>query len=465
MAGAVVSAAQASNVWAPATSLGTLTSYPQGSLSAVDCQAGSCIGVGRVDNGVTTSALAAGDVNGRWTQQVLANSVGDALVALSCQSTTCTAVGTYDNGTNREVLIATEHGGSWTLTPLPTTLSGAGDVVPTSVSCLASGCTMVGYYLDGTTQYSFYGTDAGGSWSEQAMMPAPSGSQADQAMGVSCTVSACVAVGTYTTLDQTIDSSATHAFWASSANGWTEQAIANPSQVANASLNGVSCSSSSCSAVGGADNGNAIDGQALVASNSTGTWVAHTVAMASSGLMNTSLNAITCLGQVCNAVGESNSATTQEAVTANNSGSGWTMSLLPVGSGIVNADLGGLSCMSADACVAVGSSFDTSSSQALASTSVARVTISSTPATTARVGVRYSSHLLASGGSGRLQYRVVSGHLPRGLVLNTTTGWLTGLPKEAGTFTATIAVRCSTPPVQRVTTVLRITVAKKSRSR
>ena len=134
MAGAVVSAAQASNVWAPATSLGTLTSYPQGSLSAVDCQAGSCIGVGRVDNGVTTSALAAGDVNGRWTQQVLANSVGDALVALSCQSTTCTAVGTYDNGTNREVLIATEHGGSWTLTPLPTTLSGAGDVVPTSVS-------------------------------------------------------------------------------------------------------------------------------------------------------------------------------------------------------------------------------------------------------------------------------------------------------------------------------------------
>ncbi len=465
LAGALESAAQASNVWAPATSLGPLNSNPQSSLNAVDCQAGSCIAVGHGDNGLTTSALVANEVNGRWTQQVLANSSGDNLVALSCQSTTCTAVGTYDNGSNREALVATEHAGSWTMTSLSTTLSGASDVVPTSVSCTTSGCTMVGYYLDGTTQYSFYGTETNGSWSEQAMTQAPSGSQADQAMGVSCTTSACTAVGTYTTLDQATDATSTHAFWASSAHGWTEEAIANPGQDANASLNAVSCLASNCSAVGEADNGNAIDGQALVASNSTGTWVAHTVTMQSTGMMNTSLNAIDCSGAVCNAAGESNSATAQEAVTANNAGSGWTVSLLPVAAGIVNTDLGGLSCTSSNACVAVGSSFDTSSSQGLESTSVARLTISSMPTSTARVGVRYSSRLTASGGSGTLRYQVVSGHLPRGLVLNATTGWLTGMPNEAGTFAATIAVRCTGAPAQRVTTALRITVAKKSGSR
>ena len=462
LSGAAEGASQASNVWAPATALGALTSYPQSSLSAVDCQSGNCIGVGHADNGVTTSALVANEVSGRWTQQVLANSTGDTLVALSCQSTTCTAVGTYDNGTNREALIAVEQGGSWTLTPLSTTLSGASDVVPTSVSCAAGSCTMVGYYLDGTTQYSFYGTNAGGSWAEQAITTAPSGSQADQAMGVSCTISACVAVGTYSTLDQTTDATSTHAFWTSSANGWNEEAIANPVQMANASLNSVSCSSSVCSAVGGADNGNAIDGQALVASNNTGTWVAHTLPLASNGLMNTSLNAIDCLGQTCNAVGDTNSSSAQDSVTASNVGSAWSITVLPAGSGVANTDLSGLSCTSASSCVTVGSSFDTSSSQTLSSMSAPRLSISSTPTASARVGVHYSSRLLVGGGSGTLHYQVTSGHLPRGLALNATTGTLTGLPKEAGTFTATILVQCAGIPVQTVSMMLRITVAKKS---
>jgi hypothetical protein len=56
------------------------------------------------------------------------------------------------------------------------------------------------------------------------------------------------------------------------------------------------------------------------------------------------------------------------------------------------------------------------------------------------VGVAYSGTLAATGGTGTLKWSVVSGTLPTGLNLSTTTGAISGNPTAAGTYTFTVGV-------------------------
>lgn len=60
-----------------------------------------------------------------------------------------------------------------------------------------------------------------------------------------------------------------------------------------------------------------------------------------------------------------------------------------------------------------------------------------------RVGVPYRATLKATGGKTPYTWSVVSGSLPKGLRLNSTTGAITGTPSEAGTFDLTFQVRDS----------------------
>ena len=65
-------------------------------------------------------------------------------------------------------------------------------------------------------------------------------------------------------------------------------------------------------------------------------------------------------------------------------------------------------------------------------------------ASTAQVGVPYSSALVVSGGTAPYTFSIVSGSLPPGLKLNTSTGAITGTPTTAGTFIFTAKVKDST---------------------
>jgi hypothetical protein len=58
----------------------------------------------------------------------------------------------------------------------------------------------------------------------------------------------------------------------------------------------------------------------------------------------------------------------------------------------------------------------------------------------ASLGVAYSSSLKVTGGSSPYTYSIVSGSLPTGLTLNTTTGAITGTPIASGTYTFTSKV-------------------------
>ena len=59
---------------------------------------------------------------------------------------------------------------------------------------------------------------------------------------------------------------------------------------------------------------------------------------------------------------------------------------------------------------------------------------------TGQVGVPYSSALMASGGVPPYTYSIISGSLPAGLTLNTSTGAITGTPTQPGTFSFTAQV-------------------------
>lgn len=81
------------------------------------------------------------------------------------------------------------------------------------------------------------------------------------------------------------------------------------------------------------------------------------------------------------------------------------------------------------------------------------------------VGLRYQGSIPASGGAQPLAWSVVSGALPAGLALNTTTGALSGVPRSAGAFAVTFAVtdaggqRVTVPTTIRIAGRLAITTS------
>jgi hypothetical protein len=75
---------------------------------------------------------------------------------------------------------------------------------------------------------------------------------------------------------------------------------------------------------------------------------------------------------------------------------------------------------------------------AIAAAGCAVITLSPTTLPAGTTGSPYSQAVLASGGAPPYTYAVTSGALPTGLVLNSVTGAITGLPVQNGLFTFTI---------------------------
>lgn len=72
------------------------------------------------------------------------------------------------------------------------------------------------------------------------------------------------------------------------------------------------------------------------------------------------------------------------------------------------------------------------------------LTLACGSATTGQVGVPYSSSLVATGGVPPYTFSIISGALPPGLTLNSSTGAITGTPTTPGTFTFVTQVTDST---------------------
>jgi hypothetical protein len=133
--------------------------------------------------------------------------------------------------------------------------------------------------------------------------------------------------------------------------GWTEEAVPNPS---TSNLSGVSCSSlSACTTVGDLNSGAA---NVTLADRFTGTgWTTQSTPNPA-GAVNSYLLAVSCWSATgCTAVGEYvDGSASQHTLAETWNGTVWTLQSTPTPPGTM-AQLAGVSCTSASACTAVGS--------------------------------------------------------------------------------------------------------------
>ncbi len=273
-------------------------SDPFAELQQVSCpSAGSCVAVGDYeDSSHVQQGMVVTQSGGTWTAAKVTLPSGAAadpqveFDGLTCPSAgNCVAVGFYGDGAGEQQgLILTEANGSWTSDKV--SLSGLGvsatdpDVLLTALSCPdASDCVAVGSYWD-TSNHSqdLMLSDTSGAWTahkaDLSKLPSVGSNPYANLSAVSCTSAGnCAAVGTYTdgsSRTQALVVSESAGTW-SAASKVTLPSNANPSGAdSDTALNAVSCSSASnCTAVGSYDaTSNAVEG--LEVTENGGVWSA-----------------------------------------------------------------------------------------------------------------------------------------------------------------------------------------------
>jgi hypothetical protein len=286
-----------------------------------------------------------------WSIQPVPSSGGSGtqLSAVSCaSSTSCTAVGEYGVPEGGNATLA-EHwdGVSWSIQPTETPavdtfgLSLTGVSCPTATFCLALGR----YESEGVSLGTVVEQWDGASWSIQPN--SVNGGLTD----VSCTsATACTAVGHHcscspdTPLVERWDTS-----------GWSEQSTPAVTNAADANLFAVSCTSSTCTAVGNFDDGGTGVGESLVEHWDGTAWSIEPTP-SPGGATQTYLRGVSCASPTaCTAVGEYNDPAGIELTLADGLNNGAaSIELTPNPSGPTRSTLTGVSCASTTTCVAVG---------------------------------------------------------------------------------------------------------------
>ncbi len=252
-------------------------------LESVDCQpSGTCTAVGYyLNNSSVTQAMAISGTMGSWTQatELPAPPVSEVdpygrLFGVSCvDANDCTAVGAYQNGIDglSQMMVVSESNGVWRSTfeiPLP---QGGQRLAPAAyanaggISCAtAASCTVVSGYLTQSQATDMMATtESNGSWGPAADIASPpvvGGNTYNALVSVSCQApDFCTAVG-YNGSEYSLGLIATDI-----AGTWTATTgvqPANATQYPGATIEGVTCSSSGCVAVGGYED-NAGNGEAM----------------------------------------------------------------------------------------------------------------------------------------------------------------------------------------------------------
>jgi hypothetical protein len=220
-------------------------------LNAVSCvSSAQCVAVGYADGDAQN--LAEVWRSGGWAVQATPNPAPISyLNGVSCTAVTaCTAVGTESGSDGAYGIALGLSGSTWsvedTASPVNSSLS--------SVSCTPSACTAVGYYSATSPLvqgYTLAEQLTAGTWTMQPT-PNPGGAYTNELSSVSCTAAdACTAVGTdgpqeangNVTLAETWDGST-----------WAVQPTVNQPGASASQLDAVSCVASACNAAGYYDN-------------------------------------------------------------------------------------------------------------------------------------------------------------------------------------------------------------------
>ena len=338
----------------------TATPAAGGDLARVSCSAwNACTALGQA-SGTTLSYRWNGSA---WSAQTIAIPTGATsteLYGITCTgSTLCTAVGHWreircNNGQptcncfrwpgctfKQGTLIEQWTGSAWTV---QSAFGGAATMY--DVSCTTSACTAVGTN-GGNGTWAEQGS--GANWTVQTT-PTPAGGGSFQ--GVACTTAtACVAVGQ--------GNGATLAEgWNGSA--WTIQPTPNPPGPGSSGFSGVSCPSvTACTAVGSYTNTSGT--QVPLAEQWDGTrWTVPSHGpMSPSGAASSSLSAVSCTAASCTATGTyatpvGGNPPPDFALAEKSSNGDWAIqSTASLVTGY-NSVLSGVSCTAGTPCMAVG---------------------------------------------------------------------------------------------------------------
>jgi hypothetical protein len=399
-AGAIVAGAVVAAVSMPALAVGAGRSLVssadalagRGDLSGVSCvSVGACIAVGDTKNGVGTKVTLAERWNGRrWSVQATPNPAGARsadLGGVSCVSAdACTAVGEDEDRAGHTVtLVERWSGRRWAIQASP---DPSRDGYPSSnlfgVSCVSVGaCIAVGDTKNGA---GILATSAerwdGTSWAIQAAPNPAAGALTSnltsQLFGASCVSSAaCTAVGVVENSGVGVDEGlggpelTLAERW--DGTSWAIQSIPDPAgDRDNVDLTGVSCETAgACTAVGDSTNG--AGATATLAERWDGTsWAIQATPNATGDRRSptTGFNGVSCVSaHACTAVGaHTDRAGTFVTLAERWNGRRWTIQAIanPAGAnptGAQDSGLYGVSCASAQACVAVGSSYDSAGTE------------------------------------------------------------------------------------------------------
>ena len=321
-------------------------------VSATRCQA---VGMYQPPSG-SVRALAESWDGTRWSIDQLASPTGtqsSSLWAVSCPAANeCLASGNYSVSQNQwKTLVEIWNGSSWRASS-PSSPVTSQPYGPTISCASAKVCTLVGNYVPTSGHLVSFATRWDGtSWHAESV-PSPAGT-VDSVLGtVDCpTTTSCIAVG-YSGPNSSLTMPLVERW---NGSKWSIVPVPEPLAAQQASLQGVSCVSGTCTLVG--DYENATGGwRNLVEVGSGSTWHIQAAPDVLRAQTN-SLVAVSCTAAgSCTATGYSVNKAGWQAVALSEIAGHWSLDAVPQPSGSTVAFFNGVSCSSAAACVATGGS-------------------------------------------------------------------------------------------------------------
>lgn len=278
------------------------------------CEGTTCVTVGTYSNGalVKPLILVSNDSGASWSAAnptLPANFLNFGILnTVTCEGSTCVAAGSYTRvgGIQEPLLIVSNNSGAtWaSVTPtLPPTYSNLGTI--NSVTCEGNTCIATGVFFEAGFQARpliLVSNNLGSSWGFVTPTLPGDFSNFGFANAVMCIGAICNTAGNYNDgsvtkplLFHSIDSGAS----------WSSVSTTLPANFSDTtSLRSIFCTGSNCIAAGDYTDGSFIQfPMLLVTSNQGASWTAFPLTTPSDFLDLGTINALTCSGSVCTAVG------------------------------------------------------------------------------------------------------------------------------------------------------------------
>ena len=299
---------------------------PDAEVNAVACPTRTyCVAVGYYSDGFFQRTFIATGSGGKWARAIrpalpknASASQGADLIGVRCHARgSCVAVGSYaDKSGHDQAMIVTEARGRWGRAAelrLPRNAAANPEAELNDVGCPSGTCVAVGSYQTGpSTGQAMAVIESKGTWGRatEISLPASAGKKQDAFLAhITCSSPrSCLAVGGYAT-----KSGAAAALAVTLSKGKWQRAIevAGPRHARSAGLYSVSCSATSCLAVGSYQDASRAN-RGLAVLESHGKWGSAMQVSAPSGAATGAehyalLYAVACTSSgTCTAVGTYN---------------------------------------------------------------------------------------------------------------------------------------------------------------